>query len=114
VAPADGRVAFRSGLTGLPNIGILWSPGIEVRLDEIPGTYAVEGTYVFSNLFLGRSYLNGERDYTGLETGVGYRWPMDDRRGKRWIAALEAGGYWRPESSWPFRPSIRFSWLLVD
>lgn len=115
VAPADGVAAFRTGFTALPEIGILWTPGIEFRFGQEPGTYAVDSAYAFGNLYLGRSYREQEdRDYTGLECGLGYRWILDDRRGYRWIAALEGGGYWRPSSAWPMRPCLRFSWLLVE
>lgn len=115
VAPADGVAAFRTGITGLPEIGILWTPGFEFRFGQEPGTYAVDSAYAFGNLYLGRSYREQEdRDYTGLECGLGYRWIIDDRRGYRWIAALEGGGYWRSSSAWPLRPCLRFSWLLVE
>lgn len=115
VAPADGVAAFRTGITALPEIGILWTPGVEVRFREVAGTYAVDGPYGYGNLFLGRSWMeNRDRDYTGMECGLGYRWILADRRGYRWIAALEGGGYWRSSSAWPMRPSLRFSWLLVE
>lgn len=114
VAPADGPAAFRSGVTGLPNIGILWTPGFELRFDQPSGTFATDGGFFYGNLFLGRSYLNERRGYTAMETGLGYRWILSDRRGLRWIGAIEAGGYWRPESAWPYRPSLRAYWLLVE
>jgi hypothetical protein len=114
VAPSDGRLAFRSGLTGFPTIGILLTPGLEYRFGQEAGTLSDNGVYAFGNAFLGRSYLNHERDYTGMEAGLGFRWPIDDRRGVRWIAAVEAGGYWRGERGRPRHPCLRFIWMLVE
>jgi hypothetical protein len=114
VAPADGSLAFRSGLTGFPTIGLLWTPGLEYRFGQEPGTLSQNSVYAFGNAFLGRTYLEGEREYTGVETGLGYRWFIDDRRGVRWVAAVEAGGYWRGDPVKPRRPCLRFLWTLVE
>ena len=114
VAPADGSLAFRSGLTGFPTIGLLWTPGLEYRFGQERGTLSQNSIYAFGNAFLGRTYLEGEREYTGVEAGFGYRWFIDDRRGVRWIAAVEAGGYWRGDPVKPRRPCLRFIWTLVE
>jgi hypothetical protein len=114
-APADGPLAFRSGLTGFPTIGLLWTPGLEYRFGQESGTLSQNGVYAFSNAFLGRTYLDGDQhEYTGAEVGLGYRWFVDDRRGVRWIAAVEAGGYWRGDPVKPRRPCLRFLWTLVE
>jgi hypothetical protein len=114
VAPADGSLAFRSGLTGFPTIGLLWTPGLEYRFGQERGTLSQNSVYAFGNAFLGRTYLEGEQEYTGMEAGLGYRWFIDDRRGVRWIAAVEAGGYWRGDPVKPRRPCVRFLWTLVE
>ena len=83
IAPADGPLAFRSGLTGFPTIGLLWTPGLEYRFGQEPGTLSQNGVYAFGNAFLGRTYLEGDKEYAGAEAGFGYRWFIDDRRGVR-------------------------------
>ena len=115
VAPADGPLAFRSGFTGFPTIGLLWTPGLEYRFGQKSGTLSQDGVYTFGNAFLGRTYLDGDQHgYTGAEAGLGFRWLINDRRGVRWIAALEAGGYWRGDPVRPKRPCLRFLWALVE
>ncbi len=114
VAPADGPLAFRSGFTGFPTIGLLWTPGLEYRFGQEPSTLSQNGVYAFGNAFLGRTYLEHDRGYAGAEAGLGFRWFIDDRRGVRWIAALEAGGYWRGDPVRPRHPCLRFLWTLVE
>jgi hypothetical protein len=115
VAPADGPLAFRAGLTGFPTIGLLWTPGLEYRFGQERGTLSLDGVYAFGNAFLGRSYWDGDQhEYVGAEAGLGFRWLIDDRRGVRWIAAVEAGGYWRGDPVRPRRLSLRFIWTLVE
>ncbi len=115
VAPADGPLAFRSGLTGFPTIGLLWTPGLEYRFGQEPGTLSQSGVYAFGNAFLGRSYLDGDgHEYSGAEAGLGFRWLINDRRGVRWIAAVESGGYWRGDPVQPRRLCLRFLWALVE
>ncbi len=115
VAPADGPFAVRSGITGFPTIGLLWTPGVEYRFGQESGTLSQNGIYVFGNAFLGRSYLDSdEREYSGAEAGLGYRWLIDDRRGVRWIAAVETGGYWRGDPVVPRHLCLRFVWNLIE
>lgn len=115
VTPADGPLAFRSGLIAFPTIGLLWTPGLEYRFGQEPGTLSQNSVYAFGNAFLGRTYLDGdEHEYTGAEAGIGYRWLIDDRRGVRWIAAVEGGGYWHGDPLKPRRPCLRFLWTLVE
>lgn len=115
LAPADGSFGFRSGLTGFPTIGLLWTPGMEYRFGQESGTLSRDGVYTFGNAFLGRSYWDGdETEYIGAEAGLGYRWFIDDRRGVRWIAAAEAGGYWRGDPLDLQRVCVRFIWTLVE
>lgn len=105
---------MRFGLTGFPTVGVLFTPGVEYRFGQEPGTIAASGVYAFGNAYLGRSYLGDERDYAGAEVGLGYRWLIDDRRGMRWIGAIEGGGYWRHDPAQLRRPSLRFLWTLVE
>jgi hypothetical protein len=112
-APVDGILAFRSGLTGFPHLGILWTPGIEVRFGQEPGTYNHSGGYGFANMRVGRSTTGDKHQYFGLESGLGFRWILWDRRGFRWIAACEAGGSWSPASMWPQTASGRIFWMMA-
>lgn len=113
VAPADGTLAFRSGLTAFPGVGVLWSPGYEIRFGQESGTYAHNSGYLYTNLLLARIYTGEDRDHTGLEAGLGYRWILSDVRELRWIAGAEAGGHWDTDSYRPDRPSLRFYWMMA-
>jgi hypothetical protein len=112
-APVDGVLAFRSGLTGIPGVGILWTPGLEIRFDQERGTYNRDGYYGYGNLFFGRIYQGSDRETTGFETGFGYRWFFADRGPKRSIVGFEAGGHWDADSAWPDRPSVRVFWMVT-
>ncbi len=113
VAPVDGRVGFRTGITAAPAVGILWTPGIEVRFRETQGAYAEGGPLVFGNLFLGRTYVDEDKEERGLEAGVGYRIVMNDVRDLRWFLTAEVGGHWEKGSEWPLRPSARVMWMMA-
>jgi hypothetical protein len=113
VAPVDGALGFRSGLTGFPNVGILWTPGVEVRFGQESGTYNHSGPYAFSNLRLGRSETGHEHMYVGNETGAGFRFLFWDRRGYRWILAGEVGGAWEPGSLWPEHTAGKLMWMVA-
>jgi hypothetical protein len=113
--PADGTLAFRSGLTGFPGIGYLFTPGVEIRFGQVPGTYSTNSGYTFANLFLGRENKAGQdKTHKGLEAGLGYRWILPDRRAVRWIGAIEAGAKWTPDSQWPDLPTIRAYWMIAS
>lgn len=114
VIPTDATLAFRTGFTGLPGIGYLLTPGVELRFNQTPGTYNTDSAYGFSNLYIGETVKDGPNDsHWGLETGIGYRWILPDRRGVRWIAAVEFGGRWTTESTWPTKPSMRAFWMIA-
>ena len=113
-APTDGPIAFRSGLTGMPGVGVLWTPGVELRFGQDWETYSTNSPYAFSNLYLGKEVRSGDdKEHTGLEAGLGYRWLLPDRRGVRWIAAIELGGRWSNDSALPTTPSIRAFWMIA-
>ncbi len=113
VLPVDGRAGFRMGLVGFPGVGILWTPGMEIRLTQPPGSTAIDGIYAYSNAFIGEYLLGRDRHWFGLETGLGYRWFLSDRS-TRWLAGAELGGHWDSESAWPDKPSLRVFWMIVD
>jgi hypothetical protein len=114
VIPTDATIAFRTGFTGLPGIGYLLTPGFEIRFDQTPGTYNIDSGYAFSNLYIGETVEDGPNtSHWGLESGIGYRWIRPDRRGVRWIGAVEFGGRWSTESVWPIKPSVRAFWLIA-
>ena len=114
VIPTDATVAFRTGFTGLPNVGYLLTPGVEIRFNQTPGTYNVDSAYTFSNLYIGETVKDGPNtQHWGLESGIGYRWIMPDRRGVRWVGAVEFGGRWATESVWPIKPSVRAFWMIA-
>jgi len=114
VIPTDATLAFRTGFTGLPGIGYLLTPGVEIRFDQSPGTYNIDSAYAFSNLYIGETVEDGPNTHHwGIENGLGYRWIMPDRRGVRWIAAVEMGGRWSNESVWPIKPSVRAFWMIA-
>jgi hypothetical protein len=113
LAPADGPLGFRLGLTGFPGAGALLSPGVEYRLNQEAGTYSKDGTYVCTNLLLGRSLRGPDHSFVGAEGDIGYRWCLSDRRGPRWIAGMEGGAHWNLHSRWPDHPSFRFYWMLA-
>ncbi len=113
--PTDGTLAFRTGLTGFPGIGWLWTPGVELRFGQTPGTYSTDSGYAFSNLYLGETTRDTpNRSHWGLESGIGYRWILPDRRSVRWIAALEVGARWGTESGLPESPTIRAFWMIAS
>ena len=112
-APADGALAFRSGLTGFPGVGILWTPGVEVRFSQEPGTYSTDSGYGFANLLMSRTFSGKDKDHVGIEAGLGYRWVLSDRRALRWIGGVEGGGHWDADSIWPDRPSLRILWMVA-
>jgi hypothetical protein len=112
--PTDASVAFRTGFTGLPGIGYLLTPGIELRFGQTAGTYNVDSGYTFSNLYIGETVEDGPNSkHWGLESGIGYRWILPDRRGVRWVAAVEFGGRWTTESAFPTKPSVRAFWMVA-
>jgi hypothetical protein len=113
VTPADGTLAFRAGLTAFPGVGVVWTPGLEYRFGQEPGTYSRDGGYGFTDLFFSRNYVGRDRNRSGLEAGLGYRWVLPDIQGFRWIAAAEAGGQWDHPSVLPDRPSLRAYWVLA-
>lgn len=112
--PTDATLAFRTGLTGFPGAGWLWTPGLELRFAHEPGTFSTDGVYGFTNLYIGETTTDDSVDkHWGAETGAGYRWILPDRRGVRWIAAIELGGRWTPKSSAPKTPTIRAFWMIA-
>ncbi len=102
------------GLTGFPNLGILWTPGIEVRPGQESGTLSTSGPYGFGNLFFGYQKGAETEEKRALESGLGYRWFLSDRRGKRWVLGFEAGGYWRSRHALPVRPTVRLIFMLAS
>jgi len=113
VAPVDAALGYRFGLTGLPGQGLLWSPGFELRFDAVPGLYSTDGLYLFGNALFGRDYHGRDNEELGMEMGLGWRWFTSDVRGFRWVGAVEAGGWWTPESMGPYRPALRLSWMVA-
>lgn len=114
-APVDGPLGFRFGLGAFPGLGVVWSPGFEVRIGQERGAYTRDGYHFFANLLYGRTYIGHDRERTAVEAGIGYRWVVSDRQGLRWIAAAEVGGRWGSRSSgWPDYPGLRVYWLLAD
>lgn len=111
--PVDGSIGLRFGLTGWPNLGILWTPGVEVRFAQEPGTLGTSSAFLFGNLFGGYQKGAETPEKKGMEFGLGYRWFLSDVRGYRWIFSTEAGGLWKSQDALPVRPSIRFAWLLA-
>lgn len=112
--PTDATFAFRMGLTGFPGIGWLWTPGVELRFGQTPGAYNTDGVYGFSNLYVGETVSDDPvTKHWGVETGAGYRWILPDRRSVRWIAAIEIGGRWSPDSSAPKTPAVRAFWMIA-
>lgn len=113
-APTDGPIAFRSGLTGMPGVGVLWTPGVELRFGQDWETYSSDAPYAFTNLYLGKEVRSGDdKEHSGLEAGLGYRWLLPDRRGVRWVAAIELGGRWSNDSALPATPSVRAFWMIA-
>lgn len=111
VGPVDGPIGFRMGLTGWPRVGLLWTPGFEVRFRQEPGTLSTSSAYLFSNYFIGRQLTAETEEKNAMEAGLGYRFFLNDRRGKRWVLALESGGYWRSKHALPLRPTIRLMFV---
>ena len=112
--PTDATFAFRMGLTGFPGIGWLFTPGVELRFGQEPGTFSTDGVYGFSNLYVGETVsADPVKKHWGVETGGGYRWILPDRRSVRWIAAIEIGGRWSPSSSAPKTPTVRAFWMIA-
>ncbi|MBK8232058.1 MAG: hypothetical protein IPK72_16120 [Candidatus Eisenbacteria bacterium] len=111
--PVDGSIGLRFGFTGWPNVGILWTPGVEVRFAQEPGTLGTSSAFLFGNLFGGYQKGAETEEKKGMEFGLGYRWFLSDVRGYRWIFSTEAGGLWKSQDAVPIRPSIRFAWLLA-
>jgi len=113
VVPTDAPLAFRMGITGFPKLGWLWTPGMEVHFGQKSGRLNTDGAYHFSNLYIGQSTNGKDEDLWGAESGFGYRWLLPDRRGVRWVAAVELGGRWTTESGLPDTPSIRAFWMIA-
>jgi hypothetical protein len=101
------------GITGFPKLGWLWTPGMELRFGQKRGRLSTDGVYHFSNLYIGQSTNGKDEDLWGAESGFGYRWLLPDRRGVRWIAAVELGGRWTTESGFPDTPSLRAFWMIA-
>lgn len=113
VSPIDGPIGFRSGLGGIPKVGMVWTPGFELRLGQSGGTLATSGALLYANLFYARRDTEATTFHDGLEAGIGYRRRLLDRRGWRWFLYFEAGGFWNASDGLPQRPAGRILWTMA-